>query len=665
MNCPFALQHLADPYAQRRDWVRPSWIDAFMSWMWQVTPGRRVALFVRREVFVWRVKRAASCMAAMDAPQLQQELLDVRLALRRDGFSDGRNARAFALVQQLCLHTLGVAHFDSQLRGAWIMLGGRIAEMDTGEGKTLAATLAAATAGLAGLPVHVITVNDYLAQRDFEKLSPLYAALGLSIGLVIEETEQPKRLSEYRKDIVYCSNKTIVFDYLRDRSKLGARMKPMPMALDIVLDGLRDQGRCPALRGLHFAIVDEADSVFVDEARTPLILSATVGDAQAQAYWAQAVDVAASLQIPEHVRIFYDHSRAELTESGRLHVREITRNLEPIWHVELRTYETIQQALGALHLFKRDVHYIVRDGKVMIVDANTGRVMADRSWERGLHQMIEMKEGVEVTGDRETLARISYQLFFRRYVLLSGMTGTCREVAGEMNVVYGLDTLRVPTRLPSRRLRLPTQMYGTAVDKWNAVARSIELRIRKGQAVLVGTRSILASEQLGRHLQNLGVEHRVLNAKQNKDEAEVIERAGEWGAVTLATSMAGRGTDIALSPEVAHAGGLHVILTERHDNGRVDRQLVGRCARQGDPGSRESILSMDDEIVRERWPRLVGFVRQWLILAPNSLLPRWLGLACHNIAQHQLEQEHRRVRRALLSSDFDVRSALSFSGQME
>lgn len=662
----FALQLRTDPYAQRRDWTEQPALEAFVQRVWHAMPGRRWLAVARVKRFVGQVHAAGERLARMDAAARARELAELRTALRREGFRDDLSARAFALVRAASQATLGLTHFDSQVRGAYVLLSGRIAEMNTGEGKTLTATLAAATAGLAGLPVHVVTVNDYLAERDCEKLAPLYAALGLRTGLVTEEMDDGQRAIAYRQDIVYCSNKTVVFDYLRDRNRLGARMKPLAMTLDALVQGKSGTGSgTTTMRGLHFAIVDEADSVFIDEARTPLILSATKGGAEAEAFFRQAIDLARALELPAHALVRADTARVELTEAGRERLDTLAKDLPPVWHATLRRNETVQQALGALHVYQRDVHYIVRDDKVLIVDENTGRVMADRSWERGLHQMIEIKEGAKVSGERETLARISYQLFFRRYVRLAGMTGTGREVASEMSSVYGLDAERIPTRLPSRRTKRASQVLATADAKWDAVTASI-LRCRAaGQPVLVGTRSVLASEALSARLSARGIAHQVLNAKQDAEEAQVVEQAGRSGCVTIATSMAGRGTDIALPPESLAAGGLHVILTERHDNARVDRQLAGRCARQGDPGSWESILSMEDDVVRELWPRVTGPLRAWMQRRPGARLPQLLGLACQRLAQRRIEHEHARVRSGLLKADFENRQSLSFTGQME
>jgi len=593
----------------------------------------------------------------------QEEAQALRRALGREGFTPALSARSLALVGLHAERSLGLKPFDTQLQGAYVMLQARVLEMDTGEGKTLTAGLAAAAAGLAGLAVHVVTVNDYLAARDADKLAPLYAALGLSVAVVLEGDDEAVRRQRYGASVVYSSNKTVVFDYLRDRQRLAERMQAWALTLDRLLAGTHPRGA--TLRGLHFAIVDEADSVFIDEARTPLILSAQRVDEAAADHARQAVALARQLVLGQDAIVSLQPARAALTAQGRARLREWIREMPPIWQAPLRSEETLVQALGALHLYRRDEHYIVAEGKVQIVDENTGRVMADRSWEQGLHQMIEAKEGVALTAGRETLARISYQLFFRRYLRLAGMSGTVREVAGEIASVYGPGVTRVPPRRPSRRRCTGERLLASQTAKWQAVAAVVAARQAAGQPVLVGTRSVAASETLSQVLTQAGIAHVVLNAKQDADEAAIVEAAGQPGRVTLATNMAGRGTDIPLSDAARQAGGLHVVLTERHDNARVDRQLVGRCARQGDPGSWEAVLCVDDELLRGMSAPLRALLRRGLGQPGLRALTEQLGLRWMRRAQRRLERTHAALRRRVLSTDFQTRQALSFSGQME
>jgi preprotein translocase subunit SecA len=340
-------------------------------------------------------------------------------------------------------------------------------------------------------------------------------------------------------------------------------------------------------------------------------------------------------------------------------------DMSVLWRGTRRREETIEQALTGLLGFHLDVHYIIRDGKVMIVDENTGRVMPDRAWEKGLQQLIEVKENVGISPEKETLARISYQLFFRRYLRLSGMTGTCREVAGELGEAYGLSVVRVHPRKPSLRIKHKSILKADSQARWAAVIEAIDERTRAGQAVLVGTKSILASEHLSSLLAERNIDHQVLNAKQDSAEASLVARAGEAGAVTIATNMAGRGTDIKLSEAVKQAGGLHVILTERHDNARVDRQLVGRCARQGDPGSWQEILSMEDDLLKNYHPAVTKRLKYAMQKHETSNVAQIIGLCWYRMAQLHEEKRQRQARASLLRFDFQNRRALSFSGQME
>jgi preprotein translocase subunit SecA len=594
---------------------------------------------------LWRIVAATRESLAME---------DLRRRLRREGLTEALVGEAFAKVRAAAERTVGMRHFDVQLVGGWAMLQGMVAEMETGEGKTLTATLAAATAALAGHAVHVITVNDYLAGRDAEIMRPVYEALGLTVGCVVHGMEPDARRAAYRCDITYCSNKEITFDYLRDRMVFGGSPRPLAQRIESLAGG--DGGKRLLLRGLQFAIVDEADSVLVDEARTPLILSAPVDASKEEGVYRQAMELAQQLE-PAHFRV--DDGHVELTPAGVERLRALAQPLGGVWSGPRRSERFVCQALTAVERYQRDKHYLVRDGKVQIIDESTGRLMPDRSWEQGLHQLIEIKEGVEVTGRRETLARISYQRFFRRYLHLAGMTGTASEVRGELWSVYRLRVARIPTNRPVRRVHLPERVYGTAPDKWRAVIESIRQRRLAGQPVLVGTRSVAASEELARLLEAAGLPFRLLNARQDADEAQIVAGAGEPGCITVATNMAGRGTDIKIAPEVAAKGGLHVICTERHESGRIDRQLFGRCGRQGDPGSCEAILAADDDLAATH--------AAWVssALARLERVPQRAGRFLYWFAQRRAESANSRMRRALLYMDDSLGDLLAFSGRGE
>lgn len=607
------------------------------------------------EPIIAATDRAAQGLSALTEAGLRELATDLRGRLRVSGWSDPLlAAECFALIRETAERTVGQRHFDVQLMGGWAMLNGMLAEMETGEGKTLTATLTAATAALAGRAVHVITVNDYLAERDAEWMRPIYQALGISVGCVRQGMDTQSRRAAYRNDITYCSNKEIAFDYLRDRMVLGGKPRAIAMKMDALEgSGFREK---LLLRGLQFAIVDEADSVLVDEARTPLILSAESRQGQGEALYRQALDLAREFGGGDY-RI--REAGVEITEQGQRRLATLCAPLTGVWRGPRRREQLILRALSALHQFERDKHYLVRDGKVVIIDETTGRLMPDRTWERGLHQLIEIKENCKVSGQRETLARISYQRFFRRYVHLAGMTGTASEVAAELWAVYRLRVASIPTNKPCCRRRYRDQIFGRSESKWQAVVESIVRQRNAGRAVLIGTRSVAASEQLAALLDQAGLPYRLLNARQDRHEAEIVAQAGTPGCITVATNMAGRGTDIRLAEGVAEAGGLHVIATELNDSGRIDRQLFGRCARQGDPGSCEAILAIEEDLVATYFPLAARHLR------PVHRFSNWLGRAVFAVAQWHAERVHSTARRDLLDLDDYLGDILAFSGPSE
>ncbi|WP_111411739.1 preprotein translocase subunit SecA [Billgrantia lactosivorans] len=594
------------------------------------------------------IHRHATRLAALSPQALDEERDALRLRLSRHGVTSRLARHAFALVREVSRRELGMAHHDVQLLGGLAMLGGRIAEMHTGEGKTLTATLPAAAAALAGIPVHVITVNDYLAARDAELMAPVYRALGLSVASIVHEMPPHERRAAYAADVVYCTNKELVFDYLRDTQLLGRHRHPLQAHAARLLGELHDERLL--LRGLHFAIVDEADSVMLDEARTPLILSAPAGN---EALDIALLDEALALagEFEENADFVREKGQIHLTECGRQRLTEKAQALSGSgWVGRSRREWLIQQALVARHRFQRDHHYLVRDGKVQIIDEHTGRVMADRSWEKGLQQMIERLEDCEPSHPNVTLARLTYQRFFRRYHHLSGMTGTAREVRGEFWRTYRLRVVAIPPHRPSKRLYWPTVSAARKQDKWEWIVARVRELGGQGRAVLIATVNLEDSEALSQRLAEAGIEHAMLNARQDAEEAETVARAGRKGAVTVATSMAGRGTDVSLDAEVKVAGGLHVIIAGHHDASRVDRQIAGRCARQGDPGSVEFVVCEEDELLDELegWQRHLG------------LLPVRLRRA-----QRQREARHARERARLLDADWREDGQLGFSGKSE
>ncbi len=595
--------------------------------------------------------------------QFQELVANLRSDFLGSGLSRALVARAFALTREAGHRALGMRHFDTQLAGGWVMLHGMLAEMDTGEGKTLAATLPACTAALAGIPVHVVTVNDYLAERDARAMRPLYGFLGLSVGCVKGGMSPAHRRQAYACDVTYCTSKELAFDYLRDRIVMGVDRSRMQLELECLHapDGRMNR---LVMRGLCFAIVDEADSVLIDEARTPLLIARPGRNREVESTLRHALVLSEALVRGEDFECLERDRQIRLSDRGRARLDELTRPLGGVWTGRRRRELLIVQALTARCLFFRDRHYLVQDEKVLIVDENTGRLMPDRAWERGLHQLIQVKEGCPVTGDQETIARTTYQHFFRRYLRLSGMTGTGREVAGELGSVYRLPVVRIPTHRPSRRQAHRTQTYRARESKWAAVTKRVLELNGSGRPVLIGTRTVEASEQLAEELQAAGVPHRVLNARQHASEAELIAGAGELGAVTVATNMAGRGTDIRLGPGAEDWGGLHVIAAERNESRRIDRQLFGRCGRQGDPGSYEALVSLDEDLPVRFCPTTVLAVARALA-TPGGTIPAWLACLITWLSQAAAAREHRLARSQLLRSEGQLNELLAFTGRMD
>lgn len=621
--------------------------------MWQCAPASLLPLITEQGRRIYPLTGEAFKEAARD----------LRMRLRREGLQEELVAEAFAMVREAAGRTIGQRHYDVQMVGGWILLNGLVAEMETGEGKTLTATLPACAAAMAGIPVHIITVNDYLTARDAAWMGPVYRELGLSVGVITHDQDPQARRAAYACDVTYCTNKELAFDYLRDRMHVGRNPHRIQLQLERLYGGEARANKL-VLRGLHFGIVDEADSVLVDEARTPLIIAGSGGQPPEQKVYDTALRFARDLAVGSDFELDLKDRAIRFTPLGRAKLEERAGALGGIWSGRRRREELVKQALTALHLFFRDAHYLVRNQKVSIVDEFTGRIMGDRSWEQGLHQMIELKEGVPLTPVQTTLARMTYQRFFRRYIRLAGMTGTAKEIAGELWTVYRLAVVRVPTNRPVQRRNVGLHVYSTAQVKWEAVVGCIRDLNRGGQPILVGTRSVAASEQLSAMLTAAGLAHRVLNARQDAEEADIVAKAGGCGRITVATNMAGRGTDILLGPGVKEIGGLHVIATERHEASRIDRQLFGRCGRQGDPGSYETFASLEDELVKVTGPRLWRWVARLVSSSDRPIVSR-SGAWVVERAQRAAERLHARVRRDLLKSEEQLESALAFSGRSE
>ncbi len=495
---------------------------------------------------------------------------------------------AFALVRISAQRTVGMRHFDVQILGGMALFHGAIAEMDTGEGKTLTATLPMYLHALRGKGAHLATVNDYLAARDAQLMGPVYQLLGLSVGVVQTDMSRPQRRTAYASDITYGTAKEFGFDFLRDRLVIRRLKQERLDFLDSLSSNRATGGERPVQRDAYFALVDEADSILIDEARTPLIISA-IGDkheASIRATYAWAAEHSPQFEEDEDYEYDHEKKKVELTVKGRQRVRSLDQPPEMDGVGLIDAYEFIERGIKVRRDFLRDQHYVVSDkGEIVIVDEFTGRLAEGRKWRDGIHQAIEAKETIEITVDTGQAARITIQDLFLRYQFLAGMTGTALTSAREFRKIYKTLVVRIPTNRPARRTHLLDRVFPTGDSKWREIVQQIVELHRQSRPVLVGTRTIEKSELLSQMLTDQGISHEVLNARHIAREAEIVAQAGQPGRVTVATNMAGRGTDIKLGQGVADLGGLHVIVTEIHDSARIDRQLAGRSGRQGDPGS--------------------------------------------------------------------------------
>jgi preprotein translocase subunit SecA len=590
-------------------------------------------------------------------PELQSlndyDLRKRSLALRYRARSGEPLARllpeAYALVRESGRRTINMRHFDVQILGGIAMFHQSIVEMQTGEGKTLTATLPMYLHALAGRGCHLATVNDYLARRDAEWMKPIYEALGLSVGVIQTQMAQPQRRKAYGCDVTYGTAKEFGFDFLRDRLLLRRIREGQNDLLGGMLGQTRNEGGEQPVQGdAYFALVDEADSILIDEARTPLIISALPTEEELLAVECYKWSSQVVHEFVEDEDYDFDHDKktVELTRAGRQKVRTLPKpeamDTVGMFHI----YRYIERAIKVEKEFQLDRQYVVHDGEIVIVDEFTGRLAEGRKWRDGIHQAVEAKEGVEVTVATGQAARVTVQDFFLRYERLGGMTGTASDSARELRKIYRCHVVPIPTNRPSIRQRLSDRVFGTAEAKWEAIVEEICQYHAEGRPVLIGTRSIDKSEIISRMLQAQGVEHQVLNANHIEEEADIVAGAGALSKVTVSTNMAGRGTDIKLGEGVEPLGGLHVICTEMHDSARIDRQLQGRCGRQGDPGSFRQYLALDDELLLNGLGPKVGRKLESMGKESSGLFNAYSRL--FRKAQKKVERRHFRDRRALM-----------------
>jgi len=593
-------------------------------------------------------------------PATAPELAALRHRLRRDGLDAETAAAALAFTGAAAAATLGFTPRPTQLQAALALLDQRLAEMATGEGKTLAIALAAAVAALAGVPVHVVTANDYLAARDAADLAPFYAALGLRVAARPGADDEGARRTVYGADIVYATAKDLAFDHLRER-QAGADAGACAVAAAHLAGQALPE---PVMRGLCWAFIDEADSILLDEAEVPLILSRGVPQAARRAFLWQALALARRLR-PGHDYLLHEVNRhAALRPEGEERLAELAAGLGGPWQRPRYRREAVQTALAGLHLYRRDAHYLVRDGEIVVLDEVTGRAAPGRVWSRGLHTLIALKEGLAPPDETETVARTSFQRFFRRYWRLGGLSGTLWEARVELRAVYGLPVCRIPLHQPGRRRTLAPRVFDQPETLYEAAAARADALAATGRPVLVGTDSVAAAEAVAARLAARGRAHQVLHARHDADEAAVVVAAGRAGQVTVATRMAGRGTDITLDAAALAAGGLHVLNCQHNPSRRLDRQLAGRAARRGQPGSAEHWRCRPGSAEADPFQVPAPSADKDTPWNTPTTASASLRLAALSLRWQQWCEERRRaaLRAALVAQDRDSDARLAFSG---
>jgi preprotein translocase subunit SecA len=635
---------------------------------------RLIGVCRRRGPIKWRLRRIAKKVearadefAAMSDRQLRDYLRECKISFRRSPEQpDHELVPALAALCEAMFRQTQMRPYRVQIMGAVGLYRGWLIEMATGEGKTLVATLSAVLGGWTRRPCHVITVNDYLAKRDAETFHHFYKFCGVSVGYVIGALQPNDRRIAYGRDVTYTTSKEILADFLRDRLQLGPLQDSRRRHIRGVQwgRGLRVSERL-VMRGLHTAIIDEADSVLIDEAVTPLIISRQGTDRPVYEAYSAAGKLADQLEEGTHYTVDQRYKEIELTKAGKDLAREKNPRVSGLWQAQARWEELIEQALQSRRFFILDQQYVIHDDKVVIVDEYTGRMMPMRTWRDGLHQAIEVKEGLEPSNPSQTLSRLSFQQFFRFFSKLSGMTGTAAESSTEFWQIYELPVVRIPTNRPCVRKQFRDRVFASSEDKWSAVVDRVQRLHELGAPVLIGTRSVAASEELAKLLDEQGLEYNLLNAVRHAEEARMIAEAGKKGKITIATNMAGRGTDILIDKEVKELGGLQLLATERHESGRIDRQLFGRSGRQGAPGTACAFVALDDDLfLRFAWGRAARAVLRSILRLRVPLAGVFVSLLvrqCQVVAQRQAARQ----RRAVHQTDNWLSEALSFAAGAE
>lgn len=636
-------------------------IDRGADWVSGILKRRRHLLRSLSRDATAALKIHAQEIAPLSKEDFLARLTGVHRRIRRGEDSPALIREAFACVARASQEVLGLMPYQAQITGAMAIQRGLFAEMATGEGKTLTIGLAAVLAGWRGQPCHVITANDYLARRDAETLAEFFAFCGIEVGHVIGKMTPGERPAQYRCPVVYTTSQEILADFLRDRLKLGAAQSPQSRLIRHLDNEGKDNHETLVMRGIHTVIIDEADNILIDEAVTPLIISRTMKGYSFTQCCTIARDLGAALTAGTDYDVDYKHSEINLTSRGIAMIGRHSHRLPAVWRSYDRRNELVRQALVAARFFERDKHYVITDeDKVEIVDEFTGRILPGRTWKQGLHQAIEAKEEIPITDPTETLASMSFQRFFRMFTSIAGVSGTARESAVELWRMYRLAVVCIPTHRPVIRVEERPCAFFDHESKYEAVVAAIRKIHETGRPVLVGTRTVETSEEISARLAALDLPHSVLNAVRHEEEAAIVKDAGLRGRITIATNMAGRGTDIKLGKEVIELGGLHVIVVEHNLSPRIDRQLIGRAGRQGEPGSAQCFISGEDELL-VRFLRPAERKRLRRLLEMGTPGSTSMAMSACRRAQRTAERLGEKQRESVLKMDTWMEEHLAFT----
>lgn len=607
-------------------------------------------------------------VARADLERLEEDQLAAKLADLRASSKFARNAQSarisaaqvqvMAGINEAVRRVFGFRPHREQIIGAFAILEGSIAEMATGEGKTLTANLSAIAASWQGMPVHVVTANDYLATRDCELGQDLYAYCGVTAASVTGNTPPDARAAGYNHDIVYCTARDMLADHLRDSLILAGKTGRLKHALACARNSGKVEATGIVMRGVHQVIVDEADSVLIDEAVTPLIISTPKPDDLLAAAAVKAVELARALTENKDYTVNHDVRNVELTRAGRARVAKMVLDAGPFWQRSDRAEELVNMALYSMHMMVRDKHYIIQDGKVVLVDELTGRLARERTLSLGMQQVLEAALDLEISPPSEVSARLSFQRYFQRLKRIGGMTGTAKETKAELGKIYGLGIVTVPTHKPSQRRNLGYRVYASNAEKLRAIVQDACALSAKGCAVLIGVKSVLISDDLSDAFATYAPDQpvEIMNAINDAQESAIVARAGQCGTITVATNMAGRGTDIKIEPDVRATGGLHVIIAETNDFSRIDRQLIGRCARQGDPGAFMRYVALDEDVVMRFLPSLLR--RFWIASFRGRIARQTLARFMLYLVQKRAEHLAYKQRKASLDNEIETEKSM-------